>query len=479
MTEPGSHSIRRDWSTPILLTTSKVLRAITPTSLASLMLLESGQATTQTAIADAIGRDQSTISSCFQSLRLDDSSVSLVEKVGSSYTLTPFGERVLDYVSNPQHLGIELETVELESETGKERIASHLAPLYGSRSVIPFLLLTSLAARHDIRRTRKTSQAVPLAKVLLDVDNRLQKINRTTSQRKLRQITERFVEREAITADDDHLRLTEKGQRQAELLNRVAKVVSSQTGTDQTGRSDSPTVDDIAVQMRRRRLATSYSLENNDPELVDESHIYRRLRRIDVLDSPNDDWHSHRWVTIENVGATPTTALVHKESGETKITFEDLEAAAFMRERSGQKLQVEDLNDFQPAMEQKMAIYFPDPLPPGESLTIYYTLSWPNELAHYPHGELDQSISLTRYPLGVDELQFGIVDRVPHVGVDCEKFVAEDDQYWECLSILPEQFDGEHVPNRPPRVGDEFSGYLYTIESPEAPGYRIAYTLVE
>lgn len=478
MTEPRSRPTQRDWPTPILLTTSQVLRALTPTSVASLVLLERGRATTQTAIADAVGRDQSTISSCFQTLRLDESSVSLVKKASSSYTVTPFGERILDYVTDSQYLGLELSSVELGTEAGKERIASQLAPLHGSRSVIPFLLLNAVAARQELGSTR-TSQTVPLAKVSLDVDNRLQKLNRTTSRRKLRQITERFEDRGAITEDGDHIRLTEKGHRQAELLHRVAEVVSTQTPSDQTEQSDSPTVDDIAVQMRRGRLATSYSLENNDPELVDESHIYRRLKRIDMLDTPNDDWTSHRWVTIENAGTTPTTALAHKESGDTKITFEDLDPTAFLGGPDGQELQVEDLSDHQPAIEQKLAIYFPDPLPPGESLTIYYTLRWPNEIAHYPQGELDQSISLTRYPLGVDVLQFGIVDRVAHVGVDCEKFVGNDDQYWECLSILPKQIGGEHLPKRALCLGDDYSGYLYTIESPGAPGYRIAYTLVD
>lgn len=470
---------RQDWPTPILVTTGNVLRAITPTTVASLVLLDTGTATTQTEIADTINRDQSTVSSCLQSLKIDNAPVSLVEKSGHSYTLTDVGKEVLDLVTDTRYLGFELQTVEWGSEPDKERIAAQLAPLHGSRSVIPFLLLDSLASRSEFGGPRDTSQGVTLDKIALDVNNRLQKINRTTSKQQLRQIAARFVERNAITSDDGRLCLTEKGQRHAELQNRVAMTVSNRTETSENDTVGSPTVDEIAVKMRRGRLATSYSLENNDSELVDESHIYRQLKRIDVLDTPNDDWQSYRWVIIENTGSTPTNAIVHKESGDTKITFEDLDPVAFLDGRDGQPLQIEDLSDYQPAIEQKMAIYFPNPLPPGESLTIYYRLRWPNEVAHYPEGELDQTISLTRYPLGVDELQFGIVDTVAHVGVDCQKFLGEDDQYWKCLSTTPEQIEADRRSDLAPIHGDGYRGYLYTIQQPSAPGYRIAYTLVE
>lgn len=479
MTQMVLRSSRRDWPTPILVAASEVLRAITPTTLASLVLLDNGTATTQTEIADAINRDQSTVSSCFQSLKIEHVDVSLVEKSGRSYELSDLGKIVVDLVTDTRQLGTELDTVDWGSESDKEQIVARLTPLHGSRSVVPFLLLDSLASRSEMGGSPDALQAVKLDKIALDVENRLQKIDRTTSKQKLRQITERFVERNAVTSDDGRLSLTEKGQRQAELLNKVAEAVSKRTETSQNDNFNSPTVDEIALQMRRGRLATSYSLENNDPELVDESHIYRKLKRIDVLDSPNDDWHSYRWVTIENTGTTPTKAILHKESGETKITFEDLDLAAFLESQGGQQLEIEDFSDYQPAIEQKMAIYFPNPLPPGESLTIYYQISWPNELAHYPEGELDQTISLTRYLHGVDELQFGIVDKVAHVGVDCQKFLGEKDQHWRCLSNPPEQIEADNRSDLEPLHGEGYSGYMYSIRSPTYPGYRIAYTLVE
>lgn len=479
MTQTVLRSSRREWPTPILVTTSDVLRALTPTSVASLTLLDTGTATTQTEIADVIDRDQSTVSSCFRSLKIDHADVALVEKSGRSYDLTHLGKRVVEILRETRQLGTKLETVDWGSDADKQRIGTQLEPLHGSRSVVPFLLLDSLAARSELRGSPDALRAVALDKIALDVENRLQKIDRTTSKQKLRQIADRFVEKDAVTSDDGRLSLTEKGQRHAELVNHVAEVVSTRTETGRNDTVESPTVDEIAVQMRRGRLATSYSLENDDPELVDESHIYRKLKRIDVLDSPNDDWNSFRWVTVENVGTTPTNAILHKESGETKIRFEDMDLAAFLDDRDGQQLEIENRSDFQPAIEQKMAFYFPDPLPPGESLTIYYEISWPNELAHYPEGELDQTISLTRYRQGVQELQFGIVDKVAHVGVDCQKFLGEKDQHWKCLSNTPEHIDADERSDLEPVHGEGYSGYIYTIRTPTYPGYRIAYTHVE
>ena len=480
MTQTLLRSSRRDWPTPILVTTGEILRSLTPTALASLVILDNDTATTQTKIADVINRDQSTVSSCLQSLKIESADIALVEKSGQSYQLTATGEEVLDLTTDIRQLGTEPENVDWGSETAKEQVAERFAPLYGSRSVEPFLLMDSLASRSKIGGTNEGLQSVDSDKIAHDVENRLRKIDRTTSKQKLRQIIDRFVQRNAVTSDENnHLVLTEKGQRHTELLNRVAEIVSKQVEAGQNDGSDSPTVDEIALQMRRGRLATSYSLENNDPELIDEPHIYHKLKRIDVLDTPNNNWHSYRWMTIENTGSTPTNSVVHKESGDTKITFEDMDLAAFLNSRNGQRLEIGNLTDYQPAIEQKMAIYFPNPLPPGESLTIYYRISWPNELAHYPEGELDQTISLTRYPQGVGELQFGVVDKAGHVGVDCQKFLGEKDQRWKCLSNTPEYIEAGHRSELEPIHGEGYSGYIYTIPSPAYPGYRIAYTLVE
>ena len=112
MTETVLQSCHQDWPTPLLVTTGEVMRRVTPTSLASLVLLDSGTATTQTEIADAINRDQSTVSSSFQSLKLDNFNVSLVEKSGRTHKLTNLGGEVVEIVTDARQLGTELDTID-------------------------------------------------------------------------------------------------------------------------------------------------------------------------------------------------------------------------------------------------------------------------------------------------------------------------------------------------------------------------------
>lgn len=467
---------RRDWSTPVLALTAQILRTISPNKLGSLVLISNGAATTQTEIADAINRDQSTVSTYFQSLTVENAELSLVERPNQYYSVTETGEEVIELVINLS--GIDLATIDWGSAVDKEQIGTFLSPLYTSRSVAPFFLLDSLRTRSGIASLQGTSRPVSIANVVRDVENRVHEMDETTSKKQIDQIVDRFATQNAITLDDDRLTLTKMGIKNVHLLHQLAKIVDRQVTSDTNAERASIDLAEVADRMRRDRIATAWSLETTDQRLVDDAHFYQRLKRLDVLDTPNNEWNSLRWVTIENIGTDPTNAICHKESGENKIEFEDMDLAAFLGGPDGQRLKVKDLVNHQPAFEQKMKIYFPQPLPPGETLTIHYRISWPNELAHYA-GELTQSISLTRYTNGVGELQFGVVDAVDHVGVDCRKLVGGDDQPWTRVPTTPEQIEVSPRPDLTPLHEEAFDGYLYTVGSPDYPAYRIHYTPVK
>lgn len=451
---------------------------MTPNTLGSLVLVSNGTATTQTEIANAINRDQSTVSSYFQSLSLENTDLSLVERPSQYYSVTETGEEVIELVTDLSD--IDLATIDWKSAAEKEQIGTLLAPLYKSRSVTPFFVLTSLRTRSGIAGLQGDPRPVSIDDVVRDVENRVQEIGETTSKKQIDQIVERFATQDAITVDDDRLTLIQKGKTNATLLHQLAKIVDRRITSDTVGggasaASHSINLSEVADQMRRDRIATAWSLETNDERLIDDSHFYQHLKRVDVLDTPNNEWNSLRWLTIENVGTDPTNAIYHKESGENKIDFEDMDLTAFLDGPDGQRLKVKDLVDQQPAFEQKVKIFFPRPLSPGESLTIHYQISWPNELSHYS-GELTQSIALPRYLHGVGELQFGVVDAVNHVGVDCQKLVDGDDHLWTRVSTTPENIEVPPRPDLTPLHDEEFEGHLYTIDSPDYPAYRIHYT---
>lgn len=410
------------------------------------------------------------------------------------YTVTDIGTEVIDLVTDiVSRSGIELATIDWGSATDKEQIGTFLEPLSGSRSVEPFFLLDSLGNRSGIDGLHGCPQPVGIDDVVCDVKNRLQVMDDITSKKQIRQIIDRFDEKKAVTFEENQLTLTKKGQKHAYLLDQLAKVVdrqverndSEERHASRTDRNDDrhsiDNLDEITRRMRRKRIATAWSLETTDPQLVDESHFYQQLRRIDILDTPNNEWNSFRYLTVVNVGTDPTNAVIHKESGEHKIQFEDMNPVAFLGGRNGQRLQIKSLVAQQPAFEQKLKILFPEPLPPGESLEIYYRISWPNELTYYTSDsseELTQSISLTRCKQGVGELQFGIMDTIDHVGITCQKLVGGKDQSWKCISATPEHFKANHRSDLEPIHGEEYDGYMYTIGSPDSPAYRIDYTPV-
>lgn len=470
----------RDWSTPVLVIVGEICRTVTPNTLAALVLVSNGTAPTQTAVADAINRDQSTVSSYFQSLSMEHTDLSLIDRSDQNYSVTETGEEVIELVADLSD--IDLASIDWESPAKKEQIGTLLAPLYKSRSVTPFFVLNSLRARSGIAGLQGDPRPVSIEDVVRDVENRVQEMGESTSKKQIGQIVDRFGSQDAITVGGDRLTLVQKGKTNATLLHQLAKTVDRRVISDTEGGSPSINLSDVADQMRRDRIATAWSLETDDERLIDDSHFYQQLKRIDVLDTPNNEWNSLRWLTIENVGTDPTNAICHKESGENKIGFEGMDLAAFLDGPDGQRLKVKDLVNHQPAFEQKVKIFFPRPLPPGESLTIYYRMSWPNELAHYTpssEDELTQSIALPRYLHGVGELQFGVVDAVDHVGVDCQNLVDGDDHLWTRVSTTPEDIEIPPRPDLIPLHEEEFEGHLYTIESPDYPAYRIHYTLVE
>ena len=276
-----------------------------------------------------------------------------------------------------------------------------------------------------------------------------------------------------------------------EAIDRIVGAVSVGEVSDRDETQEEETADDdwasgwehseedlrqIASQMRRNRIATAWSIENEDEEMVDRSHFYEEIKRIDTLDTPNDGWSSIRWLTVRNESEEPTNSVIHKESGDIKITFEDMNLKGFLGDHGGQRLKIRSLIDQQPSFEQKIRIYFPDPLPPGESLTICYEISWPGEPAHYSPEEQTQSISLTRYQRGVGRLQFGIVDTIDHVGLEAEKLAGTDQNPWQLVTTTPTRFEADERTDLAPVHGEGLDGYIYDIEHPDAPAYRINYT---
>jgi hypothetical protein len=231
----------KDYSTPVLFVAAKILRTVTPDTLASLILVYSGTTTSQKEVADVINRDQSTVSTYFQSLTLEGAPVSLVVKPGLRYTVTDMGEDVIGFIHEmASHLGVELDTIDWGSASDKDQIGVKLlSPLHESRSVAPFFLLNSLGKR-SIEARDDTSQPVWIDEVVHDVDIRLQELDKTTSKKQIHQIAERFADKDAISFNGTQLTLEKKGKEQAYLLAQLAEEIDKQNLVESAEDEGSP-----------------------------------------------------------------------------------------------------------------------------------------------------------------------------------------------------------------------------------------------
>jgi hypothetical protein len=228
-----SQSINRDHSTHVLDITARILQTITPDTLASLLLVYGGTTSSQKEVADAINRDQSTVSAYFQSLTLEKTPVSLIVKPGLRYTVTDAGEEVISLLSDMfENFDEGLDTIDWGSTTDKERIGALLSPMCESRSVAPFFVLDSLWQRSNLAHIHDDPDPVWLDDVVRDVETRLQEMGESTSNPQIWQIATRFAEKDAITFDGSQLTLDEKGREHAYLLDQLARFVAIQMESD-------------------------------------------------------------------------------------------------------------------------------------------------------------------------------------------------------------------------------------------------------
>lgn len=224
------------------------------------------------------------------------------------------------------------------------------------------------------------------------------------------------------------------------------------------------------------RLSFGLSLDNQDQDVLDGNHVYEILKRIDVLDTMNGKYTSHRWLTIRNVSKKPTYFVPHQESGENKIRFEDMNFKAYLNNRDGLLLHVKSLIKIQPSFVQKVHIMFPKALQENELITLYYRISWPDEPKVYSGDEHSQSISLVRYLKGVKRLDFGVVDLVTltpakHVIGIVNSFAEEE------LETLPINFKVEDEIELSPIHNKGYQGVLYSFDPVEHISYRYFYCL--
>jgi hypothetical protein len=229
----------------------------------------------------------------------------------------------------------------------------------------------------------------------------------------------------------------------------------------------------LEKRTRGQRLSFGLSLDNDDDDSIDRVHFYTHIRRIDVLDSKNGDYRSHRWLTVKNVSEHSSYYVPHLEAGENKIRYEQLAARAHLHNHDGTRLAIDSLTPIQPSFTQKFRIAFDQPLQPGAELTLYYRLRWPGEAFSYADGENSQSISLRRYRRGVGTVEFGVLGSTPVASVRATRVNQDFEE--GATTAQPTRLIAEDDDHLAPLHGRGLSGFLYNLDATDTLAFRVLY----
>lgn len=279
-----------DRSTGVLEDAGEILRKLTPPTLAALLVVSEDNTRTQVEMADTIGVSRSSISKYLQTL--SNLPLTLITKQRERrYTVTDDGKKVITLINEMvSNVGIDLHDLDWESDAAQEQVGTCLAPLHGSRSDRTFFVLDALRVRSGSVNPYATPSRVWIEDVVHDVKTR----NRNATTERVRQTLRRYVEADAIEFDGEYIKLIEKGQDQAQLLDQLTHQIKKQEEVEDAGRI--PSVDSseqleagtLSGQMRRHGFHGGGQRAVTGPS-ASVSHELPTIVPAYCLSSPHED----------------------------------------------------------------------------------------------------------------------------------------------------------------------------------------------
>lgn len=210
--------------TDALAQAGEILQTLTPRTLATLLIVVDEDPQTQGDIAETIGSARSTVSKYL--LSLEELPLPLVRKGRQHYTGTDAGRTVVGLFDGMiDRLGIDLETIDWQTDTEVKQVADSLTPLCDSRSVTPIFVLEALRGRSGIVDLLGTPCPVPIEVIVDAVSDRHSERGEHTTTEQVRMVLRRFADAEAVDFDGDDCTLTDKGQEHACLLLRIVDLL--------------------------------------------------------------------------------------------------------------------------------------------------------------------------------------------------------------------------------------------------------------
>lgn len=197
--------------TKYLPTAAEVMRSITPPVLATLVITRGTDGKTQRQIASEVGCARSTISKYFQTL--ENLPLPVINKQGHSVVVTEHGDSLIKmYQSLLSEFEIDIESVDWATDE-ISIVEDALSPLHRFRSDTPFLVLAGL-----VDLSTETQHEVWIDDLIVWIENNGHETISHMSKQHFEQILDNLEQHETIRRNDEEIKLTQKGQRQGNLL---------------------------------------------------------------------------------------------------------------------------------------------------------------------------------------------------------------------------------------------------------------------
>lgn len=226
------------WPTQVLVEAGQILRTLTPSRLATLLLVIDNKPYSQIDMADTIGCSRSSVSLYLQTL--EDQPLPLVEKRQTRYRATAAGEKIATYVSDmASDLDTDLHSISWNDKADEKRVEDCLTPLHDSRDSVPFFILDSLRERSG-EIGLGPPLPVELVDIVDDVNDRQQERGQNSSRTQVRRrLQNRFETTDTIEFDEEAIVLEEKGQEHAKLLDQLAQLLFDEVDREEMESSSS------------------------------------------------------------------------------------------------------------------------------------------------------------------------------------------------------------------------------------------------
>jgi Mn-dependent DtxR family transcriptional regulator len=288
-------------STQALSKAADVLRSLNPSTVGSLLFLIDDEDYGQGEVADKIGYSRSSVSKAYKSL--DESFLQLATKRGNTYEITSAGKTFIGHLSEmAERLGVDLHSLDWQSEHTHEKVASLLAPLCDSRDLLPFFVFNSIVTRSAVgeqinRQNLRPPQQVRVEVVMEDVDVRQQERGEHVTSTQIRKILHRFEEQGTIgISDNNRILLAEKGKEHALLLNHVVQLIEEQaharTDEEQDEDKDVNTETNTRIDTTDTDWPTTNAREHGSGGLVNQIQPHGFFgKRVSMDDQEEKDEH--------------------------------------------------------------------------------------------------------------------------------------------------------------------------------------------